>query len=292
MSLTTKYFWLCLPYSSFVCRFNYRCFKRDRSNSVESRMMNPRHTCRMQLAVCPGPCNPRLRTQHCHRQHHHHHHHHHRRREKFYDANSDATPAQLKQDLRSFKPDVALGTSKGGESLSKTSSFSRIALVKVTSVPRILQPEVVHWSQTTLKLVESSTMFTRIERQSSVTRNIESAFLMAENLSQRQEIFTIARFQVKRVSKALSDAKNAIARKLPNGLKRRGTSILVSYLMIMTIYVGIHILLAVLTWQTPAHHFFVSSQICGILALLMWRITGTILIWTALQAARIDNTSR
>lgn len=259
-------------------------------------MMNPRHTCRTQLTACPGPCNPRLKTHYCH----HHQHHHHRHREKFYDTSSDAmsakkkfSPTQListpllkspKQDSRSLRPDIALDTSKDGESVSETSSFPKIALVKVTSVPRIFQPEVIHLSQGMLKIVDSSARMkvARTERESSVAGKIESTFLAAGNVSYREEIDqqfrSTTELLVGRISKALCDAKNTIARELMKRLKPRRTSLLVSYLTIVTIYAGIHILLAVLAWQTPAHHFFVSSQICGILTLLMWRITGTILI--------------
>ncbi|EZA58979.1 hypothetical protein X777_16938 [Ooceraea biroi] len=75
----------------------------------------------------------------------------------------------------------------------------------------------------------------------------------------------------------LNNAKHAIMRRL-NGLTPKRASPLFQYLLILSIYVGIHVLLAVIAWRTPAYQLFASSQICGFFAFLMWRISGTILI--------------
>lgn len=53
---------------------------------------------------------------------------------------------------------------------------------------------------------------------------------------------------------------------------------LIMILIILLIYVGVHILLAVFVWRSPAYQFFVTSQFCGFLVFLVWRITGRILI--------------
>lgn len=257
-------------------------------------MIDPRHICRAQLSACPGPCNPRLKTHYRHRNHHHRH------REKFYDTSSEVTPAEEKflqpkqlsstllqtfpkHDAQSFKSDVvAPGTSRDSESISKTPSFARIALIKDTSVPRIPQADVdlKFPSQGTFKIVESSvrTKVGKIELGTLVAGKIVSTSLATGTISYRQESPSISRSPIGRVLKALGDVKNAIARKSMKGSKPQRASILVPCLTIVTIYAGMHVLLAALAWQTPAHHFFVSSQICGILVLLMWRITGTILI--------------
>ncbi|XP_029163495.1 uncharacterized protein LOC114934946 [Nylanderia fulva] len=241
----------------------------------------PRHVCRGQPMICPGPCNP-LRAHH---QHHHHHHHRHRR-QKYVDATSVTTSRKnisfvtdefSPMLLKPLKADIP-GTSAistDDESTSKTSSFARIALIKVSSIPKTTpRPEKIDipaimrkiLSQRKLEVVgEPSTS------ESPFLRKIDST--RPESLPQ-QRIVEIAAY---RVPRTLKDVKCIVTKRL-NGLISKVVSSLFLYLMIFIIYAGIHVLLAVITWRTSAYQYFASSQICGILAFLMWRITGNILI--------------
>lgn len=43
-----------------------------------------------------------------------------------------------------------------------------------------------------------------------------------------------------------------------------------------TVYIGLLLFLAIFARHSPTYQIFLSSQICGILAILSWRISGTI----------------
>lgn len=242
-----------------------------------------RYTYRGRPMVCPGSCNP-LRAHH---QHHHHHHRH--RRQKYVDATTsiitsrknisfvtdEFTPMLLKS-LKSDTP-VTSAISTDDESISRTSSFARIALIKVSSSPKTPRPEETDipaivrkiLSQKKLEMVgEPSTS------ESPFLRKIDSVVPTKPVSLPKERIVGIATY---RVPRTLKDVKCIITKRL-NGLTSKVASSLFLCLVIFIIYAGIHILLAVITWRTSAYQFFVFSQICGIFAFLMWRLTGTILI--------------
>lgn len=254
----------------------------------------PRHACRGRPIVCPGPCNP-LKAHH----HHHHRHHHHRQK-------SDTTrvavperdvplPDEFSQitELRSLETDtsVATATLADDASISRISSSTKIILIKIpkishkgTDVPatlrQILSPERLAGT-----LGEPSKPRAEKSESAALLRKIEPP-IPTRTMSHSKETAASTPAAPYRAPRNLNDVR-AIMTKL-NGLAPKGTLTLFLCLTILLIYAGIHVLLAVIAWQTPAYQYFVSSQICGVLAFLMWRLTGTILIW----AARIDNTSR
>lgn len=256
-------------------------------------MIDPsRHVCRGLPIVCPGPCNPRLKARHHH--HHHHHRHHRDRREKYYDTDDSVATAEdasyppttefvLASSSRGPKAAAAAAvlesddvSTDGGESLCRTSSFSGIALIRVSSVLRASRrpDEKKIDDATILREILSrgpppETFFAapprKIARIAAPTTPAAATTTPSEDVVCRATTWT------------LGDARSAIAKRL-NGLTPRRPSPLVQCLTILTIYAAIHALLAAVAWRTTASHFYVSSQICGILALVMWRTTGTILI--------------
>lgn len=50
------------------------------------------------------------------------------------------------------------------------------------------------------------------------------------------------------------------------------------FLLLLMIYAGVHVLMAVFMGQTSAYQLFLSSQVCGLIVFLMWWMTGTVLI--------------
>lgn len=205
--------------------------------------------------VCPGPCNPRQKS----RNHHHHHHRHRHRHEEYYDTNEsvglaeedaclpqDFVSATLLKPLELDAPSVSIN----GASISELSYAGKIPRPSSGTVGGASSRKIL------LQFRETSTAgVVRGESPPPATEETEATVAAA----------------------TLNDAKLAIARGL-NGLVPRRLSNIAPCLTIFALYVGIHALLAAIAWQTPASHFYVSSQICGILALLMWRTTGTILI--------------
>lgn len=247
-----------------------------------------RHLCRGRPMVCPGSCNP-LRA------HQYHHHHHHRRRQK-YDVASGTTsrndisfPDELTPMLlKSLKSDVPVTSaiSTDDESISKTSSFARIALIKVSPIPKIPRPEETDISAILQKVLSQRKLEKLGEPSTSeppLLRKIDTT-VPTRTISHPKEI--IVRIATNLAPKTLN-VKCIITKKL-NGLIPKVVSSLFLYLMIFIIYAGIHVLLAVITWRTSAYQFFASSQICGLLAFLMWRITGTILIWATANRYDIE----
>lgn len=241
----------------------------------------PRHACRGRPIVCPGPCNP-LKAHH-----HHHHHRHHRQRP---DVTGVAAPKDIPLPdefsqialLRSFKTDasVASATSMDDTSISATSSATKIALIRIQKTPRFKEtdiPAIVReiLSRGRLEMLgEPSKPRSEKTDESAPLKKIESP-IPTGTIPQPTE--TPARTVAYPASRNLKDVTCAFMKRL-NGLTPKRASPFFLCLTILVIYAGIHILLAVITWQTPAYQFFVSSQICGVLAFLMWRLTGTILI--------------
>lgn len=236
--------------------------------------------------VCPGPCNP-LKAHHHH--HHHHHHHRHPHRQK-----PDVTgvarpekdillPGEISQMLlRSLKTDISLTSMTSAEdtSISRTSSSTRITLTRIPKTPRAKRADVPAIIQQILSpgrlemLGESSRPRTKKRSEPALLRKIESPIPTRTTASARE---TAARTLAYRAPRHLNDVTCAIMMRL-NGLTLKRASPLFLCLTILVIYAGIHVLLAVIAWRTPAYQFFASSQICGVLAFLMWRLTGTILI--------------
>ncbi|EFN61210.1 hypothetical protein EAG_12769 [Camponotus floridanus] len=236
-----------------------------------------RHTCRGRPMVCPGSCNP-LRAHQCH------HHHHHRRRQKYDVATGTSRNIPLSDEftpmlLKSLKPDIpdTSAISTKDESISKmSSSFARIALIKVAPSPRAPRPEESDISAILREILTQKKLEKLGEPSTSeppLLRKIDTT-IPTRAISYPKG--TIVRIAANLAPRTL-DMKCIIAKKL-NGLTPKVASSLLLYLMIFIIYAGIHVLLAVITWRTSAYQFFASSQICGLLAFLMWRITGTILI--------------
>lgn len=243
-----------------------------------------RHTCRRRLMVCPGSCNP-LRA------HQYHHHHHHRRQK--YDVASDTTSRNnislsdeftpmLLKSLRSDVP-VTSAISTDHESSSRMSSFARIALIKVSPSPKTPRPEEADISAILQKILSQKELEKLGEPSTSeppLLRKVDTT-VPTRTISHPKK--TIVRIAANLAPRTL-DVKCIIAKKL-NGLT---ASSLFLYLMIFIIYAGIHVLLAVTTWRTSVYQFFASSQICGFFAFLMWRITGTILIWATVNKYDIE----
>lgn len=237
----------------------------------------PRHLCRGRAMICPGSCNPLRAHQY------HHHHRHHRRRQK-YDVASGTTsrndislPDELTPMLlKSLKSDIPVTISTDDESTSTMSPFARIALIKVSPSPKIPRSEETDISAILRKVLSQRKLEMPGEPSTSeppLLRKIDTT-VPTRTISHPKEI--IVRIAANLAPRTL-DVKCIITKKL-NGLTPKLVSSLFLYLMIFIIYAGIHVLLAVITWRTSAYQFFASSQICGLLAFLMWRITGTILI--------------
>lgn len=242
--------------------------------------------------VCQGPCNPLRAHQH---HHHHHHHRHHRQRN---DATSVATSRKnisflpdeftplLLKSLKSDTP-VTSEISRDDESISRTSSFARIALIKVAKTPRPEETDIpailrkVSSQKKLEKLGEASTS------KSPPLRKIDTIIPMRTTVPIRTIVptrkipspprETVVRTVAYRAPRTLEKVKFIITKKL-NRLSPKAMSPFFLFLMIFIIYAGIHVLLALITWRTSVYQYFASSQICGILVFLMWRITGTILI--------------
>lgn len=259
----------------------------------------PRHTCRGRSMVCQGPCNP-LRA---HQHHHHHHHRHHRQKN---DATSIATsrkdisflPDEFPLLLNSLKSDTPVTSeiSKDDESISRTSSFTRIAFIKVSKTPRPEETDVPAILRKVLsqkkleKLGEASTSksppLRKIDRVPMRTIVPMKTIVPTKTTVPTKTIVptislppreTTVRTEAYRAPTTLKNMKFIITKTL-NRLTPKKVSPFFLFLMIFIIYAGIHVLLAVITWRTSVYQYFASSQICGILVFLMWRITGTILI--------------
>jgi len=247
----------------------------------------PRYACRGRPMVCPGPCNP-LRA------HHHHHHRRHHRHQKpgvtgvTTPRKDIPLPDEFSQItlLTSLKTDASVTSITSADtSISRTSS-SRIAMIRIPKTPRSKKTDVPAIIQQILSpgrfemLGEPSKPRTEKTSESALAKKIESPIPTEAAVDPKETAARTAVYQEPR-----NDETCAIMTRL-NGLTKRA-SLLFLCLTILMIYAGIHILLAVIAWRTPAYQFFVSSQICGVLAFLMWRLTGTILIW----AAQLDNAS-
>ncbi|KYN02434.1 PREDICTED: uncharacterized protein LOC108774274 [Cyphomyrmex costatus] len=245
----------------------------------------PRHACRGRPMVCPGPCNP-LKA------HHHHHHRHHHHRQKL-DMTKIVTPGKdiLLPDefsqitlLKSLKTEdsVTSVTSKDDLSISTTSSSTKIAVIRI---PKTSQSRKTHIPAGYISQILSPDKLEmlgqpskpRTEKMSELIplRKIESPIPEARTTIQPKE--TAARttpYQAPR--NYLNNVICPIMMRLYR-LTLKIMSPLCLCLTILMIYVGIHVLLAVIA-RTSAYQFFMSSQICGVLAFLMWQLTGTILI--------------
>lgn len=250
-------------------------------------MNPPRHACRGRPMVCPGPCNP-LKAHH-----HHHHHRHHRQKpdvtsvatsgEDAFSMPEEFDPILLLKSLRLDIPDTSV-TSTDDKSISKVSSLIRIALIKTSSVPQTSQSDETTDAAVLRKILSQRKLEMSGEpstRMSKPPGKIEST-IAPKAISHPKG--TIVKVPAHQIPKTLNDAKCVITAGL-NKLTAIRVSPFFLFLMIFAIYAGIHLLLAVITWRTPAYQFFASSQICGALAFLMWRLTGTILIWTVASRA-------
>lgn len=255
----------------------------------------PRHACRGRPMVCPGPCNP-LKAHH-----HHHHRRHHRHKPDVTGIAMSGRDISLPDEfsqislLRSLRTDTSVtsATSTDNTSISRTSSSTRITLIRIPKSPRSKETDV----RTTPAIVQQILSPGRLEmfeeplKPKTVTRvkKVESPVPTKTMSYPEETAVRTPAYQEPRTpeSRSLNYVTCAIMIRL-NGLMPKRVSPLFLCLTILLIYAGIHVLLAVIAWRTPAYQFFVSSQICGVLAFLMWRLTGTILIW----AARIDNTAR
>lgn len=238
----------------------------------------PRHACRGRPMVCPGPCNP-LKA------HHHHHHRHHHRQKP--DITGVAVPGKdipLPDEFSqitqlNLKTDTSVVT-LADDSISRASS-SKIALIKILKTSRREETDV----HTTLQQIvseRSSELLCESSRPRTEKTSGSPALLRkfeppipTRTIFQPRE--TAARAPTAYRASRNSNIVFAIMTRL-NGLTPKGAATLFLGLTILLIYAGIHALLAVIAWRTPAYQFFVSSQICGVLAFLMWRLTGTILI--------------
>ncbi|KYQ48003.1 hypothetical protein ALC60_12963 [Trachymyrmex zeteki] len=243
----------------------------------------PRHACRGRPMVCPGPCNP-LKTHH----HHHHRRRHHRQKP---DMTGIVTPGKdvLLPDefsqitlLRSLKTDASVTsvTSKDAMSVSTTSSSTKFAVIRIprayqskkTDVPAIIQQIL---SPDRLEMLgEPSKLRTEKTSELVPLRKIESPIPAKTTTYPKETAARITPYQTPR--NCLNKVICAIMMKL-NKLTLKITSPLLLCLTILIIYVGIHVLLAVIA-RTSAYQFFMSSQICGVFVFFMWRLTGTILI--------------
>ncbi|XP_011688935.1 PREDICTED: uncharacterized protein LOC105450683 [Wasmannia auropunctata] len=251
----------------------------------------PRHTCRGRPIVCPGPCNP-LKAHH----HHHHGRHHHREKADVTEIVAPGRDIHLLDEysqitlLRSLRTEASVTsvTAEDATSISRTTSSARIALIRIPKTPpprdkkadvaaiiqQILPPEKLH--EVLKKTGEPSTSKPRTERAKkeklAFPGKIESARI--PTVGPGKTPAAAASSAPPRDSNDVTAC--AFMTRLQYGLTRASPVLLC--LTILMIYAGIHVLLAVIAWQTPAHQFFVSSQICGLFAFLMWQLTGTILI--------------
>jgi len=243
--------------------------------------------------VCPGPCNP-LRAHH----HHHHHRRHHRHQKP--DVTGVTTsgkdiplPDEFSQItlLTSLKTDASVTSITSTDtSISRTSS-SRIAMIRIpktpqsrkTDVPAIIQ-RILSPGRLEMLGEPSKPRPEKTRSESAPAKKIESPIPTEMAADPKETVDPKETTDPKETAArtaAYQEPRNdettcAIMTRL-NGLTKR-SSLLFLCLTILMIYAGIHILLAVIAWRTPAYQFFVSSQICGVLAFLMWRLTGTILI--------------
>lgn len=233
--------------------------------------------------VCPGPCNP-LKAHHHHR--HQRRHHHHQR----HDITGVATSGKdtlLPDDefsqmtLESLKADtsVTFVTSTEDTSISRTLSSTRIALIRIPKTPRAKRtdvPAIIRQILPPRKLEmfeEPSRPRAEKTRELPISRKNESPIPPIP--SARETAASTPAYQARR---HLNDVTGAIMTRLNWLTPKTPKSPLFLCLTILVIYAGIHVLFAVIAWRTPAYQFFASSQICGVLVFLMWRLTGTILI--------------
>ncbi|XP_020284581.1 uncharacterized protein LOC109855128 [Pseudomyrmex gracilis] len=241
-------------------------------------MNQPRHTYRGRPSACPGPCNP-LNA------HHHHHHHRHHRQKHITEAATSQKETTISEELdrmlllKYFDLDVSVTSdtpTTGVKSIATTSSFTEIAAIKVSSVSKIGRPRETAAVPPTM-LPKQLNMLCG-EQSTSSKRQIEliSAPKPISILKR-----SIVRTLIFRTGPGILDgARSAITSGLNglNGFTPKRIPSLRSYLIIVMIYAVMHVLLVILTWRTSTYQFFLSSQICGIIAILMRRITGTILM--------------
>jgi len=231
--------------------------------------------------VCPGPCNP-LKAHH-----HHHRRRHHRQKPDVTSVATSGEDIALPEEfdpilLKSLKLDTSgtSATSMDDKSISRASSLIGIAVIKISSVPKTSPNETT--DAASLRKILSRGKLEMFEEPSTKTSEspgkIEPTIAPKTILHPKETIVRTPVYQTEPItSKTLNDAKCIITERLNRLTAIRASPFFLS-LMIFAIYTGIHILLAVITWRTPAYQFFASSQICGALAFLMWQITGTILI--------------
>jgi len=229
--------------------------------------------------VCPGPCNP-LKAHH-----HHHHRRHHRHKPDVTEIAMTGRDISLPDEfsqislLRSLRTDTSVtsATSTDNTSISRTLSSTRITLISIPKslrsketdapaiVQQILSPERLEMLEEPLK-PKTETRAKKVESPGTISCPEKTAVETPTYQEPRTP-----------ESRSLNNVTCAIMIRL-NRLMPKRVSPLFLCLTILLIYAGIHVLLAVIAWRTPAYQFFVSSQICGVLAFLMWRLTGTILI--------------
>jgi len=250
----------------------------DRFKQRKSKMMNPpRHACRGRPMVCSGPCNP-LKAHHHHRRHRHH-----RQRADETSAATSGEDIALPEEfdpillLKSLKPDT-FAASMNDKSISTVSSFTGITLIKISSVPKASPggttddaiPRKIPSREELKRFKEPSTKTS----ESKMTKpKIEPTIAPETMLHPKEAIVRAPTYLTPRTN----EAECIIMERLNRLTAIRASPFFLS-LTIFAIYAGIHVLLAIITWRTPAYQFFASSQICGALAFLMWQITGTILI--------------
>lgn len=239
-------------------------------------MNQPRHTYRGRPSACPGPCNP-LNA------HHHHHHHRHHRQKHITEAATSQKEMSEELDrmllLKYFDSDISVTSdtpTTNVKSIATTSSSAEIALIKVSSVPKIYRPKE---TAAVPPMILPKRLKTPCGEQSMSSKRQIELISAPKPISVLKK--SIVRTLVFRAGPGILDgARSAITSGLNglNGLTPKRVPSLRSYLTIVMIYAVIHVLLAVLTWRTSTYQFFLSSQICGIIAILMRKITGTILM--------------
>lgn len=240
---------------------------------IENMINQPRHPCNGRPAVCTGACNPRMKSHH----HHHHHHRHHSHQKPY--MTSDTMPKNVSMSpefdatemLATLKLDIpsifdALLDDKSISKMPGTSTESE--MIKVSSALKIPQR-----SRTNIAILRLTPSRDKVE-MSTEGSNVNSP-LPPENVSTGTPETTER--LIREAPRILNNIKNIVTKRM-NVLKQKRMPPIFIYLMILIFYAGIQLSVAAIAWQTLTYQIFVSSQICGILAFLMWKITGTILI--------------
>jgi len=230
----------------------------------------PRHACRGRPMVCPGPCNP-LKA------HQHHHCRHHRQKadiKEITPGKDVLLPDEFSQVtlLSSLKTDVSVTSvpSKDAMSISAISSSTKIAMIRIPKTqPKTDVPVIIQQILSPDRLLGEPSK-PRIEKTSELAplRKIETPIATRMIIYPKETAARETPYQTPR---------NKVIRALMMKVNRLKITPLLLCLIILIIYVGIHVLLAIMV-RTSAYQFFMSSQICGVFAFIMWRLTGTILI--------------